>query len=121
MQIPKKRKEYPKNINICKRKGCYKHAIYDEYCNDPKCIASRDINNDLHNSKKHNKHKNNNIIIKTKKHLACKKIKIQCSAKNSKGRCKNIMTINYHTNVTTYPKYCELHANEYRRQLFEKQ
>lgn len=55
-----------------------------------------------------------------KKQLINKVLHIQCGAKGRRGRCKHVITVPYSINRSRYPRYCETHANEYKRKRFEE-
>ena len=111
----------------CKRKQCNNmipNTNIHKYCSDPRCLAERDIK-----SIKKEKAKlfrknlniyspNINLILPKRDHLIGKTIVIRCCANGINGRCYNKFSIAYSYNRKYYPKYCEIHRNEWKRELF---
>jgi len=118
MIITKKTKKIilNKTCNLC-GKSFSTSSKAKIYCDDLRCKELR-----IELQKKNVKEKtkdSNNLIIKKGKYDDRTVLKIQCHAHGPSGRCNEKFIVIYQIDRTIYPKYCDLHANTWKRQIFE--
>lgn len=96
---------------------------FQRYCNDPRCKELRQLERNKDRQKKIDNDADNRIIAKVaiKRALEMKKkvVTLKCKAKNAKGNvCGKQFNVELDLKRAIYPKYCELHANAYKRKRY---
>jgi len=117
-----------KSTKECANPGCTNLVSAQsnkKYCSDPRCIEDREERlKEQYNKNRRNRRvytENINVIIPKKPSLMNKTLRIRCSATSCKtGRCKKIVVVPYALARRTYPRYCSMHRNEYKRIRWEQ-
>lgn len=113
MQLPKYKKRTKVKLKICQEPGCgveeYMHPI-QKYCKLHKDIRMR-----VRKKKKHEAIDVKNMIFKHE-FIGVTKVEFICYLDG----CKNKFINNIYPKQYIYPKYCEEHRVEFKRELFLK-
>jgi len=115
-------------VKKCKVERCNNlvpEADKYEYCLDPICLENRNYKADKRKYVKEHRQRISvypptiNLKIPKRTHLIGKTITIRCCSKGINGRCENKIIVPYILGKRYYPKYCENHRNQYKRERFE--
>lgn len=127
MNIAKSRRKL--TWKYCALPGCQNRFLgsqFERYCRDERCLERRrEIWKDNRKKRRKRYVKINRVLPKSKfsrKIPTGYQLRLRCKATDKNGnRCENTYVIRYDSRREVYPKYCEEHANRYRRERFKLQ